>query len=354
MNTWSPRWRPLLLRLVACLLCVSCLSCRPAAQEKIQLKVICAGSLMVPMTEIEQAFEARHPHIDVLTEGHGSIQVIRQVSELGHKADIIAVADHSLIPPMMYTQMPDSQDNYANWYIGFATNTLGLAYTSSSKYANEINADNWHKILSRPDVRLGISDPRFDAAGYRAMMACWLAGILYNDSNLFDNVMGEFEYPVSLQVAGNQCTIIVPEIVKPKKINVRGSSVVLLGILESGDIDYAFEYKSVAQQRNLNFVELPPEINLSSDDFRNLGYDVRVKLDYQRFASVIPEFVCREILYGITIPENSPHPDEAIDYLEFLLGPEGQKIFADQHQPFLPLVVDNPDRLPEPLRHLIP
>jgi hypothetical protein len=63
--------------------------------------------------------------------------------------------------------------------------------------------------------------------------------------------------------------------------------------LESGDIDYAFEYKSVALQRNLHFLEFPPEINLGSDDFKSLGYDLRVKIDYQRFASLIPDFVAR-------------------------------------------------------------
>lgn len=323
--------------------------------SKTELKVLCAGSLMVPFTEMEKAYEAVNPHIDVLTEGHGSIQVIRYVTELGTEADIVAVADHSLIPPMMYdVKMPDSDDSYASWYIRFASNTLGLAYTSSSKYADEINADNWYEILSRPDVRLGISDPRFDACGYRAMMSCWLAELFYDDSDIFENVIGDFVYPVTFQQEDGQCTMTVPEIVKSQKISIRGSSVVLLGILESGDIDYAFEYKSVALQRNLNFLELPPEINLGSSDFEKLGYDLSIKIDYQRFASVIPEFACQMILYGVTIPENSPHYEEAVKYLEFMLGPDGAKIFADYYQPFLSLVADNYDSVPEDLKLVVP
>jgi molybdate/tungstate transport system substrate-binding protein len=323
--------------------------------SKTELRVLCAGSLMVPFTEMEKAYEALNPNIDILTEGHGSIQVIRYVTELGAEADIMAVADHSLIPPMMYDiKIPDSDDSYANWYIKFASNTLGLAYTSSSKYADEINADNWYEILSRPDVRVGISDPRFDACGYRAMMSCWLAELLYDDSDIFENVIGGFDYPVTFQQEDGQCTMIIPEIVKPQKISIRSSSVVLLGILESGYIDYAFEYKSVALQRNLNFLELPPEINLGSNDFEKLGYDLRIKVDYQRFASVIPEFACQMILYGVTIPENSPHYEEAVKYLEFMLGPDGAKIFADYYQPLLPLVADNYDNVPEDLKLMIP
>jgi molybdate/tungstate transport system substrate-binding protein len=354
MNLRPCRQCLLVILIAASLLCLSSAGCKPSTQEEIELKVICAGSLMMPFTEIEKAYEAQNPHVDVLTEGHGSVQVIRQVTELEAEADVIAVADHSLIPAMMYdVKIPDSNSSYANWYVKFATNTLGLAYTSDSKYADEINADNWYEILSRPDVKLGVPDPRFDACGYRAMMACWLAGLLYEDSDIFHDVLGDFDYPIVPQVEDRQCTILIPEIVRSQRVSVRGSSVVLLGILESGDIDYAFEYKSVAQQRDLHFLELPPEINLGSDDFQTLGYDLSVRIDYQRFASLVPDFVCQEILYGVTIPENSPHPEVALDYVMFLLGPEGQRIFAEQHQPFVPFVVDRPEHLPDDLRYLL-
>jgi molybdate/tungstate transport system substrate-binding protein len=350
---------PFRQRLLAALVAASILSlsvwgCTPSTQERVELKVICAGSLMVPFTEVGKAYEAQNPRVKVLTEGHGSVQVIRRVTELGARADVIAVADHSLIPAMMYNaRMPDSGRSYADWYIGFATNTLGLAYTASSKYAGEINASNWYEILARPDVKLGIPDPRFDACGYRALMASWLAGLLYDDGDLFHDVLGDFEYPISLEVENGRCTILVPEIIRPLKASVRGSSVVLLGILESGDIDYAFEYKSVAEQRNLYFLEFPPEINLGSDDFQSLGYELSVKIDYQRFASLIPDFVCQEIFYGVTIPENSPHREVALDYLKFLLGPAGREIFAQQYQPFLSLVADRPENLPDELRYLL-
>ncbi len=353
MNLRLYRQRLLVALIIVGLLGLSSGGCKSSTQEPIELKVICAGSLMVPFDEIEKAYEAQNPNVDVLTEGHGSVQVIRQVTELGVGADVIAVADHSLIPAMMYdVTMPDG-NSYANWYIQFASNTLGLAYTSDSKYADEINADNWYEILARPDVKLGISDPRFDACGYRAMMACWLAGVLYDNSDIFDNVLGDFDYPIVPQVQGRQCKILVPEIIKPHKVSVRGSSVVLLGVLESGHIDYAFEYKSVAQQRNLYFLELPPEINLGSDDFQSLGYDLSVRIEYQRFASLIPDFVCQEILYGVTIPENSPHSEAALDYVKFLLGPEGQRIFAEQYQPFRSLVADNPEHVPDELIELL-
>ena len=79
------------------------------------LKVLNAGSLLVPFTEMEKSFEAIHPDVDVLIEGHGSIQVIRHVTEVAEMsgepiADIVAVADYSLIPKMMYDRLiPETQ-----------------------------------------------------------------------------------------------------------------------------------------------------------------------------------------------------------------------------------------------------
>ena len=78
---------------------------------------------------------------------------------------------------------------------------------------------------------------------------------------------------------------------------------------------------------------------------------VRVKLDFQRFATVNPEFEGETILYGLTIPSNAPHPDLAAELVRFLIGPEGQQIMAENWQPLLlPPVVDNAAALPEALR----
>jgi hypothetical protein len=56
---------------------------------------------------MERAFEEKRPDVDVLMEGHGSIQCVRHVTELEELADVVAVADYALIPMMMYeTSIP--------------------------------------------------------------------------------------------------------------------------------------------------------------------------------------------------------------------------------------------------------
>ena len=117
--------------------------------SKQTLTIFCATSLEYPLNKVDADFMAVNPNVDVEMEGHGSIQVIRQVTELNQKVDLLLVADYSLIPAMMYPTV-DSQTNqsYANYYIRFATNKLVLAYTNSSKDANEINSSNWYSILT--------------------------------------------------------------------------------------------------------------------------------------------------------------------------------------------------------------
>ncbi len=330
----------------------------PVPVEKTPLSVFAAGSLIIPFEHIEKAFEARYPNIDVQAEYHGSIQVMRHVTELHEPIDVVATADASLIPMLMYaSQVPETGQPYADWYIRFASNRLALAYNTNSKYANEIDAQNWTKVISRPDVKIGIADPRFDASGYRALMAFALAEIANKDYGLFAPMFdGQFSFPVTIFRGDELTTITVPEVLETKSgshIVLRGASIELIALLESGDLDYAFEYESVIQQHNLKMLSLPAEVNLGEQGFEDLYKQVRVNLDFQRFATVKPQFRGERIGYGITIPANASHAQAAAQFIAFLLGDEGRRSMeADHHPMFETFVADGYENLPESLRAL--
>ena len=326
-----------------------------------KLKVFCAGSLIHPFktgdrVTIEEKFENLYPDVDVQIEGHGSIQCVRHVTELHQKGDIVAVADHSLIPLLMYnTKIPDTQKRYADWRIKFARNELGIAYTSKSDYADEINESNWFEILSRKDVNVGISDPRLDACGYRVLMSLQLAEKFYENDRIAEEVLfNEFTNPIYVKENQGVQSIRVPQILKPpsdSRIAVRGSSIALLAYLETEAADYAFEYKSVAKQHDLEFVELPDQVNLSSEEHASLYNEIEVRLNYQRYASVNPVFACNPITYGITIPKNAPHPDIAADFVKFVTGPEGQEVLRkDEQPPMVPPSPVDPRNMPDELQ----
>ncbi len=350
--------KPLAILLILSLLGLGLTSCniQQAEAEKTPLSVFAAGSLIIPFGNIEKAFEAKYPNIDVQAEYHGSIQVMRHATELHEPIDVVATADASLIPMLMYaTNVPETGKPYANWYIRFASNHLALAYNADSNYASEINADNWAEVIARPDVKTGIADPRFDASGYRALMAYALAEIANKNYGLFGPMFDDqFTFPVTIFSGDEMTTITVPEILEMKPsahVVLRGASIELIALLESGDLDYAFEYESVIQQHGLKTMSLPAESNLGEQDYEELYKQVQVDLDFQRFATVKPQFRGERIGYGITVPANAQHPDEAALFIAFLLSPEGRSLMeADHHPMFETFIADGYKNLPPVLQ----
>jgi len=299
-----------------------------------------AGSLIVPFERLAAEFERLHPGVDVVTESHGSIQVLRHVTELGDLEDLAVSADEQLIPPLMYDRHdPATGEPYASWYCTFATNRMVLAVSPRSPLADELASPTWYQRLTRPDVRFGLADPRFDAAGYRALMLLQLAEAEYGDPYLLEDVMmGRFTRPVTVEREGPVDTIEVPEVLETRpgsNLVLRGASIQLVALLESGDLDCAFEYESVARQHGLRYVCLPAAINLSDPRRRDEYRRVAVKLDARRFASVRPVFRGDVIRYAFTIPANAPDPALARAFAVFLLGSDAQRIMREDHQPLL-------------------
>jgi molybdate/tungstate transport system substrate-binding protein len=348
----------IIFTLVFCLAIITsgCTGTTTGNPGKIPLVVFAAGSLIIPFADLEKAFESKYPNIDVQAQYHGSIQVIRHATDLHEQIDVVATADASLLPMLMYTTNdPDTGIPYADWYIEFATNHLSIAYQTDSKYTSEINSDNWYEILSRPDVKVGLADPRFDAVGYRALMVSALANDYYNQPTIFtDMFKGQFTFPLGIFSENDLITITVPEIVETKPGShfvLRGASVELIALLESGDLDYAYEYESVIQQHGLNMVRLPDDLNLGEESFQKFYSTVQVVEDFQRFASVKPVFRGERIGYGITIPSNALHPQEAALFIAFLLSPEGRAVMQkDSHPMYDPAIGEDYQNIPAGLQ----
>jgi len=298
------------------------LSLIPGCSGGATLTIYHAGSLTIPFDEVTKEFNKLYPDIKVETEVAGSATAIRKVTELGKKTDIIASADYTLIPEMMFAE-------YAEWYIIFATNQMVIAYTDTSLFGNEINGDNWYEILQRDGVKYGRSDPHQDPCGYRTLMVWQLAEDYYNAPELYDKLYG---------AAG--------ELIRPKEVD-------LIALLESGDLDYAFEYSSVATQHNLNYVVLPAEIDLSSQEFRDYYSKVKVEIAGKKPGETTTK-TGKPIVYGITIPTNASHPELAILWVSFLLNSDGMAIMeANGQPPIIPAVTNDKSKLPDELRKYV-
>ena len=290
--------------------------------EHVNLKVFHAGSLAVPFEEVEAQFEALHPNVDVQRESHGSVAAIRQVTDVGKEGDVVASADYSLIPSMMY---PD----YADWYAMFATNDIVLAYNKEkSKYVDEITPQNWYEVIQRDGVTFGFSNPNLDPCGYRAVMVCKLAELSYVEEGLFDDLILS-NTAITITEDDGTYLIKAPEDLKPKteKVTIKPKETDLTALVEMGGLDYYFIYRSVAVQHGLSSVDLPEEIDLSSVKHADFYKKVALQTVDGKTKTAKP------IVYGITVPTNAPHPELGLEFVKFVISYDGQNLFGNLGQP---------------------
>ncbi|MGB2800494.1 MAG: tungstate ABC transporter substrate-binding protein WtpA [Dehalococcoidia bacterium] len=312
------------------------------------LIILHAGSLSVPLDKMAGGFEELNPGVTVVTESAGSRTTIRKVTELGKPCDIIGSADYKAIEELMF---PD----WAEWYICFARNQMVIAYRESAPFADDIrNGERaWYDVLRNEDVTFGHSDPDADPCGYRTLMVVQLAEKYYHDEaddfGLIpdDNAADLYDILIAVPAGGTEMDRgriggDWGEVVKPKSVD-------LLYLLESGDLDYAFEYRSVAQQHEFEYIELPIEMDLSSLEFEEFYATAEVEVTGSE-PGITSVLNGAPIIYGLTIPENASNPELAIDFVQFILGSDGQAILQECGQPaIVPAVASDPQKVPQEL-----
>ncbi len=299
--------------LLAVFICIGVtLPLRAMAEPSGEVIVFHAGSLTVPFAAIEKAFEKKYPDVDVLREAGGSTKMARLISEVGKPADIMVSADYKVIDNNLIP-------GFADWNVRFATNQLVLCYTDQSRYADQIDADNWYKILQKEDVVWGHSDPNLDPCGYRSLMVLQLAEKFHGIEGLYDRILAN----------------------RPQK-NIRPKSVELVNLLKTGNMDYAWEYISVASQHELKFIVLDDHINLGNYKYDAFYKQAEVKVTGKKPDTWITK-TGQSCTYGITMIKDAPNPEAAIAFLQFLLSPEhGLKTLKQMGQP--PII---PPRIPD-------
>jgi molybdate/tungstate transport system substrate-binding protein len=262
----------------------------------VTLTVFGAGTLAKPFQQLGQEFTKLHPNVTVQSQFGGSVKMVKQVSELGQVADVVAVADYRVIPKFLFGGQGATV--FADWYAGFATNSVTFVYTPTSKYAGEITADNWYKVLARPDVEIGRSNPDTDPSGYQTVQMLALAEQFYKQPGLRDAILA-----------------------RAPRTNMRDTETELIGALESGQIDYLAIYLSDARQHHFNYLALPPQINLSDARYAKEYAQATVKTANGEVTGV-------PTVYAITVPTNAAHKDWAASFVSFVLGKAGQEAMA--------------------------
>lgn len=273
------------------------------------LLVYIAASLTRPIQPVLDAFAAR-TGIVVQRESGASLEHVRKITELHRVPDLLLLADVEVFPQLLVPR-------YATWYAEFARNRMVVAYTKRSKHAAEIGRDNWTDILRRADVEVGRTDPDLAPVGYRTLIMLDLAERFYKKPGLANALLA----------------------VAPAR-NIRPNAAELAALLGAGELDYIYDYQSVAESNGFSYVTLPDEINLGdpkrAKEYSNASVRVR---GVARGSQT--EFKGQPILYGLSEPLNAPHPRAASRFLAYLTSPDVVRQLRAAHVDMLdhPVVV---------------
>ena len=289
------------------------------AADPTTLTVYAAGTLAVPFRQVSALFTQKYPNVTVQAQFGGSVMMAKRITDLHQDSDLLAVADYNVIPKYMF-----AGPAHATWYAGFARNAITFVYTEKSKYANEINSDNWYKILSRPGVEIGRSNPDTDPSGYQTVQMLNLAEKFYNAPGLEQKVLANA--PLT---------------------NMRDTETALISALQLGQIDYLAIYRSDALQHHLKFIDLPAKINLS--DPAQSAYYLTGTAHTKN-----GDLAGKPIVYAVTMVNGSKNAEMAENYVALLLGPQGQAVMkTNGFGEFNPAYAVHVDAMPAALKKLV-
>jgi molybdate/tungstate transport system substrate-binding protein len=297
-------------------------STQARAETPVTLTIYAAGTLAAPFRQIDAAFQKQYPDVVIHAQYGGSVMMARRITDLHQNADVLAVADYSVIPKYLFGA--GEKTGYADWYAGFARNAITFVYTEKSRFSKEVSSKNWYDYLTKPGVQIGRSNPDTDPSGYQTLQMLSLAETYYHSPGLEAKVLANAP----------------PE-------NMRDTETDLLAALQLGQIDYLAIYRSDALQHRLKYLELPANINLSDP------------IDAATYATAVAhtkngDVAGKPIVYAVTIPGNADHSDWAQRYVAFLLSPAGQEIMAENgFGTVSPAYAANVDKMPESIRSMV-
>jgi len=152
------------------------------------------------------------------------------------------------------------QPKFTNWYIQYAGTSMVVAYNPKSKYASQFKAfadgskplSGLFTLLETPGLKLGRTDPNTDPQGRDFIYMLQLAQSYYHlPSDTVSKILGTSDWGTA----------------NSSQIYAESS---LDSTLQSGQLDASSAFVTQAVELHLDYIPLPPQINLGSADLASL------------------------------------------------------------------------------------
>lgn len=290
------------------------------------VSVMYAGSLVnIFENEIKSVFQNLTGY-NFIGEGKGSMQISNMILDGFRKSDVFVSADTTPIERLI-----NHTPSIANWLVKFGSAELVIAYNPQSPFASDLMKAShgeipWYQVLGKEGFKFGRTDPELDPKGYYTVIAAKLANIYYNDSTIKDKILGEDR---------NKEQIFPEEILK--------------SILDSGQIDATAAYKHEAIAKDLPYITLPDQINLSEPNYTNFYNKISYKLGTGETISG------NSIFFSFTIPNTVENIEGAVSFVKFLLSENGKKVLEQVGLSFIkPILQGDIHKLKPEILSLVP
>ncbi|WGR91733.1 extracellular solute-binding protein [Bradyrhizobium sp. ISRA435] len=248
------------------------------------------------------AFEKAHG-VQFQGIGMGSYALARLLAAKQQQADVFV----SITPgPVKVVQ----EAGLLGEGVPVASTQMVITYSPKSRFASQFEAaaadrTPWWQVLKSPGLRFGRTDPAIDPQGQNIIFTMLLAERYYNQPDLVSTILGSYQ--------------------NPRQIFTEPS---LLTRLEGAQIDAASGYQSAAISHHLPYVPLPDEINLSNPDkvsdwYSKVAFTIKLPSGKEATLQTQP------LVFYAGVLKNAQNPELGKQFVDFLLSPEGQKLFRD-------------------------
>lgn len=222
----------------------------------------------------------------------GSSALATQIKGKVRQGDVFISAS----PTVNANLQGPANGNWVSWFVNFASAPLVIGYNPNSKFAADLKSKPWYQVITEPGFKLGSTDPAVDPKGKLAQQALTEGAKIYNDPGL--------------PAAAQQNITVLPE-------------TELVGRLESGQLDAGFFYSNEAGEQKIQTTSLD-QVHLAAS-------------------------------YTVTVLNMAPDPTPAVDFVRYLVSPEGQELLKQDGLTVLPLALyGDPAAVPPALKSALP